>query len=401
MVQPPPVSGESYIVEPRLEEKKNFYRFGIVGGGGYVDNLYPGTGGNLSEGILSLQPSIEFDTSSARQHATLRYDPTFILYQPDTVYNEADHDLNASLSYRFTPRLAVHFSDDLLRSSNGFGSGAISGGSGTATPGVVVPFAERFSNEATGGLSYQLSPYGMIGGSGNVGFLNYPNSSQVSDLYDSDSRGATGYYSARLTSSQYLGAIYQYQQTLASRSDQQYETQTHAFFAFYTLYLTESFSISVSGGPQDFVSSLTGLPSSSAWTPAVTASLGWQGRRASVAGNFTRIVTGGNGLIGTFYSKSVNLASQWQMSRMWHSGASMDYAINKDALPGSLLSNPGGHSFSVSANIGRKLTDRLDGRLSYNRIQTRYDGIPSLASNPSSDRIMATLEWHFQQSIGR
>ena len=89
------------------------------------------------------------------------------------------------------------------------------------------------------------------------------------------------------------------------------------------------------------------------------------------------------------------------MSRLWSSGANVSYAINKDAVPGTALGSPGGHSFSASANISRRLMDRMSGTLTYDRIQTRFDGIPSLASNPSSDRVMATLEWHFNRSIGR
>lgn len=399
MVKPPPVSGKSYVLETGLEQKKNFISGGIVGGVGYVDNLYPGTGGNLSEAILSLQPRIAFETSTARESMALQYSPNFILYQPDAAYNEADHELAADLSYEFTPRLAMTLSDHLLRSSNGFWSGSISGSAETTTPGVIVPWGERLWNEASGGLSYQFSPHGMIGGDGNVGFLNY--NSKAQGLFNSDSRGGGGFYSARIAASQYLGAIYQYQQSLSYPTGQQYETQTHAFFGFYTLYLTESLSVSVSGGPQHYISESTGIPSISAWTPAMTASLGWQARHVALAASFTRVVTGGSGLIGTFYSKNANIGGRWEMSRLWSSGANVSYAINKDAVPGTALGSPGGHSFSASANISRRLMDRMSGTLTYDRIQTRFDGIPSLASNPSSDRVMATLEWHFNRSIGR
>lgn len=399
MVKPPPVSGKSYVLETGLEQKKNFIHAEILGSGGYIDNLYPGTAGNLSDGMFSLQPSIGFDTSSARESISLQYSPSFILYEPDSVYNEVDHKVSADLSYQFTPRLAMSLSDHLLRTSNGFGSGSISAGAEPTTPGVIVPWAARLFNETDGGLSYQFSPHGMVGGAGNVGFLNF--SSRVAGLYNSDSRGASGYYSARIAASQYLGALYQYQQSLSYPSGQQFNTQTHAFFGFYTLYLTESLSMSVSGGPQHFISSRTGASSASSWTPAITASFGWQSRNATLAANFSRVVSGGSGLVGTFYSKSVNIGGQWEMSRMWYSGASVSYAINKNAVPGTALGSPGGHSFSASAKIGRRLTERLSGTLSYDRIQTRFDGIPSLASNPSSDRVMAGLEWHFDRPIGR
>jgi len=404
MLKPPPVSGESYRIQTGRETRSNYLRAGLLGGVGYTDNLYPGAGGSLKEAILSLQPSIAFDTTSARAHAVLRYDPTFILYEPDEAYSEADHSLDASLTYRITPRFSLDLSDRLLRSSNGFGQiggGGISGGSDTSTPGVFVLYGQRVTNYAEGGLSYQFSPHGMIGGSGNDSFLNYTQSSQVPGLYNSDSHGGEGYYSARVSASQYVGAIYQYQQTLAYVGDQQYETQTHAIFGFYTLYLSQSFSLSVSGGPQRFLSERTGVPSLGSWTPAVTASVGWQSAYASLAANFTRDVTGGGGLLGTYYTRSTGLSGLWQFSRLWSAGADVSYSINKNAVEGTLLGNPGGHTFATSANASRKLTDRMDAQFTYSRIQARYDGIPVFQSNPSGDRLMLSLNWHLDRPIGR
>lgn len=403
MATPPPVSGESYRIETGLEEKKNYISGGVLGGGGYTDNLYPGTGNPLQEGIISLQPSIAFDTSSARQHTAFLYNPIFIFYQPDGAYNEADQSLLADLSYRFSPRLATHLEDRLLRSSNGFGQigNDISGGAVTSTPNVIVPYGERFMNTAGGGLSYQLTPHGMIGGSGNTSFLNYPKSSQVPGLYNSDSRGGSGFYNARISASQYLGALYQYQQSLTYVSNEQYETQTHAIFGFYTLYLSESFSMSVAGGPQHFISTRTGFPSVSAWTPAVTTSLGWQNPHFSGAAYFSRIVTGGSGLVGTFYSRSTGASGRWQIDRMWNAGADISYAINKNAVVGTALGSSGGHTFATSVNVGRTLTDRMSVLFNYARLQSRYDGITVFEANPSSDRVMVSLQWHFERPIGR
>ena len=103
-------------------------------GGGYIDNLYPASSGagQFSEKLISLQPSIAFDTTSARLHTSVAYNPNFIFYEPTSSLNEGDHSVTANLEYRFTPRLNVDVSDSFLKSSSGFGQIGAGGISGSA-----------------------------------------------------------------------------------------------------------------------------------------------------------------------------------------------------------------------------------------------------------------------------
>lgn len=406
MVTPPPVSGQSYRVETGMSERSNYISGTIVGGAGYIDNLFPGSNsqGQLGETAITLQPSIAFDAKSVRQHISAFYSPSFIFYEPTSALNEADHNAVFAFQYRFTRRLTMTLSDRLMKSSTGFGqigSGGISGSAQVANPGVIVPFGERFTNEANGGLSYQFNPHGMVGASGNVGNLHYPNSSQVPGLYNSNSRGGGAFYTHRLTASQYLGANYQYGQVFAYPTGQQYETQTHTIYGFYTFYPTESLSLSVSGGPQNYIGSHAPFPTTSAWTPAVTASMGWQNPHTSFAANFSRVVTGGGGLLGAFYTRSAGASGNWQMSRLWMSGLNVNYSINKNAIPAFGQNSLGGHSLTASVTLRRALTTHSSIALLYDRIQNRYGGIPSVDSNPSSDRVMLSYSWQFDHPVGR
>jgi hypothetical protein len=405
---PPPVSVDSYRVETGIEQRSNYIRGSILAGVGYIDNLYPGglgQLGQLGETIISLQPTIAFETESARAHTSVLYSPNFIFYEPTSAVNEADHSALFGFRYRFSPRLTLDVNDNLLKSSTGFGqigNGGISGSAQTTTPGVIVPYGDRFSNDASGGLSYQFGPHGAIGGSGNVGYLNYPNTSQLPDLYSSDSRGGGGFYSYRLSESQYLGATYQYEQVFAYPTGSgEYETQTHTIDGFYTIYLTNSFSLSVAGGPQEYIASHAPLPTTSAWTPSVTASMGWRNNHTSFAANFSRTVTGGGGLLGAFNSKSTGASGLWQVSRLWSGGLNVNYAINKDATPLFGLNNQGGHALTTSLTAGRILSDHARAGLTYDRIQSRYDGIQSITANPTSDRVMVSITWEFLRPVGR
>ena len=407
MLRPAPVSDRPYSTEVGLVERSNFLSGSIEAGVGYIDNLYPGgSAGQLSEKIISLQPGIQFDTKSAREHTTVSYTPGFIFYEPTSDLNESDQDAVFRFEYLFSPRFNMNFGDMLLKSSTGFaqiGSGGISGS--TQAPGIIVPYGNRFSNDATGSLSYQMSPHAMIGGSGDIDKLQFSNSSQTAGLYNSDSYGGRGFYNYRLSASQYFGAIYEFGQTDTDSTIGQYVTQTHTIDGFYTIYLTKAFSLSVAGGPQHYHGDIAPNPATHGWTPAVAASMGWQNLHTSFAADFSRTVNGGQGLFGAFYSTSAGAIGGWQITRLWDSGLTVNYTINKSASlldvtsPG--LTSPGGHTFATSLSLGRALSPHTSARLRYDRIENRYGGIPSLATNPSSDRIMLSFSWQFQRPIGR
>jgi hypothetical protein len=387
-----------------MEERQNYISGGIGAGFGYIDNLYPASSGaaQFSEKLISLQPSIAFDTTSARLHTSVTYNPNFIFYQPTGSLNESDHSVASNFEYRFTPRFNVDVNDTLLRTSSGFGQIGAGGISGSAqAPALIVGYAEHLLNLANASLSYQFSPHGMIGALGDVGTLNYTSSSQTEGLADSDSRGGGGFYNHRVSASQYLGAIYRYEQAFAYSTQGQYETQTHEIDAFYTIYVTQTLSLSVSGGPQHYRETNPLSPPISNWTPSVTASMGLQKRQASFAAAFSRTVSGGGGLLGSFYSRHAAAVGVWQFSRLWNSSLNVDYTINKNAAPLVGVTSFSGHTFATSLSLERTISAHTRATLRYDRFQNRYDGIPSIANNPNSDRIMASLFWSFQRPVGR
>ena len=405
MQKPPPVSGQSYRTEGSLEERSNYISGGISAGGGYIDNIEPGSGtGQTGEGTFAIQPSISFDTTSARLHTSASYNPNFNFYQPSSELNETDQNAAFRFQYRFTPRLAISLDDTVVRSSNGFsqlGAGGISGSTQATTPGIIVPFGERFTNLANAELSYQFGPHGMIGGLGDVSNMDYGNSSQTIGLYNSQSHGGGGFYNYRLSRSQYLGAIYGYEQTLAYPTVGQYETHTHTIDAFYTIYLTDAFSLSVASGPQYYSASHAPSPTTDAWSPSIAASTGWQGQHSTFAAEFSRTVTGGGGLLGAFYTKTASALGTWQFARFWDAGLNVNYRIDKNATTLFALTSGGGHAFTTSLSLGRTLTPHTRASLRYDRIQNRYDGIQSIDSNPSSDRVIVSFSWTFHRPIGR
>ena len=86
---------------------------------------------------------------------------------------------------------------------------------------------------------------------------------------------------------------------------------------------------------------------------------------------------------------------------LWNAGLNVGYSINKNVTPLLGVTNQGGHSFATALTAGRLLSSHSSVALEYDRIQNRYDGVPSLAVNPSSDRIMMSFTWQFLRPIGR
>jgi hypothetical protein len=404
MLTPPPVSGQSYRVETGMEERENTIGGGIGVGGGYIDNLYPGSGssGQLSEKAISVQPRIAIDTKSARLHASAAYNPNFIFYEPSSGLNETDHSGVFNFEYRFTPRLSMDVNDTLQRTSSGFsqiGAGGISGSA--QSPALIVGYAQHLLNLANASLAYQFSPHGMIGALGDVGTLDYPTSPETIGVYDSASRGGAAFYNHRLSAAQYVGAVYRYEAAFAYPTQGQYETQTNEIDGFYTIYVTETFSLSVEGGPQHYRETHTQSPITESWSPTITASMGLQKRYTSFAANFSRTVTGGGGLLGAFYSRNAGATGNWQFARLWNAGLNVNYTINKNAAPLTELTSNSGHTLVGALMLTRTISAHTNATLRYDRIQNHYSGIPAIANNPNTDRVMVSLSWDFRRPIGR
>ncbi|HEY1648192.1 MAG TPA: hypothetical protein VGF96_09440 [Terracidiphilus sp.] len=405
---PPPVSDASYPTEVADEARSNYMRVGVAFQTAYIDNLYAGNGATaIGETTYSIFPTISIDQTTTRQHRMFTYSPGFTFYQPTTGLNETDQNGMADFTYRVTQHLAATIHDTFIRSSTAYGlsdfatGGAISGSPSLLPPGIIAPFAERLTNTTTGQVSYQFSEAGMVGASGTFMMLRYPNQAEASGLYNSDERGASAFLNRRISARQYVGMNYQFSRSLTYPANATSVTQTQTVYGFYTIYPKRNLSLSISGGPQHYGISQTSQPNSGGWGPLVMASVGWQGLRTSIAGSYSREVTGGGGLLGAFVSTSAEGSGRWQLSRRWTAGVSASYAINKPV--GSVLdfASEEGHSISGFATVQHPLSSRIGLEFEYDRLHQSYSGITVVSSNPNSNREKISLNWEFSRPLGR
>ena len=404
MRTPPSVSGEFYPTATASETRSNSLRAGMYFGTAYDDNVLGAESLTpVADIAYTIKPTISFDQVKSRLRQTFTYSPGFTLYQHTSSRNEADQNASANLEYRLSPHISVSVRDFLRKSTNVFNEpyAGVSGSTQPPTAIFVAPFANQLSNSASGETSYQFSSKAMIGGSAVSTIVNYLDPAQASGVSNSNSRGGSAFWNRRLTSTQNIGVTYQYSSMAASTQDINSETHTQTIYSFYTLYLKPSFSLSVSGGPQHFDVTESGLPTAASWAPAVTASVAWQASRANVAVSYSRTVDGAGGLLGAFKSTTANASARWQMARAWTVGATANYGIQKNVLSALLSPTNGGHTISGILTIQHPIGERLTAECGYERLHQSYTGLGAISENPDSNREYISISYQLARSLGR
>jgi hypothetical protein len=404
MLTPPSVSGQIYPTATASETRSNFLRAGMNFGTAYDDNVFgAGSLTPVADIAYTIRPTISLDQEKPRLHQIFTYSPGFTLYQHTSSRNEADQNASEIIEYRLTPHISVSVRDLLRKSTNVFNEpyAGVSGSTQPPTSIVVAPFADQLSNSASGEISYQFSSNSMIGGGGVSSIVNYLDPAQASGVSDSNSRGGSAFWNRRLTSTQNVGLMYQYSSMAASTQGINSETHSQTIYSFYTLYLKPSFSLSVSGGPQHFDVTESGLPLAASWAPAVTASVSWQVSRANIAASCSRTVDGAGGLLGAFKSTAASASARWQAARAWTVGATVSYGIQKNAVPALPLLTNGGHTLSGIFTVQHPIGERLTAECGYARLHQSYSGLGAISENPDSNREYISISYQFARPLGR
>jgi hypothetical protein len=415
MLTPPPVSGEAYPTTVGSETRSNYLSAGLNVNTAYNDNVLGGGSTTpVSDVTYSISPTISLDKTTSRQHLTLTYAPGFTFYQHTSALNAANQIVGLNFQYRLSPHITLTFGDSFQRTSNVFNQlyplpgGAISGSAQSPQPGVVAPYAERLSNSANAGISYQISRNGMIGASGTFTESNYPNPDEASGLNNTNSGGGSAFYTQRLSSAQYIGVTYQYLKSQsnpvtaqATPDNAQSDTQTHTLLAFYTIYLNPTLSLSLSAGPQYFdITQSLSLPFRS-WAPSAMASIGWQRSHTNIVASYSHTVTGAIGLSGAFTSNSIGGSLNWQIARTWNVGWAASYSSSKSVSPSIFSSSSGGHTVSGTVSVQHSMSEHFKAELGYARLNQSYSGITLISNSPDSNREFISVTYQFTRPLGR
>jgi hypothetical protein len=406
MQTPPPVSSELFPTVTGFEVRSNYLNSGLTVETSYYDNLQPDNGAHpISDMAYSVNPSIALDKKTSRLHQTWTYAPSFTLYQHTSSQNLINQNATLDLVYRLSQHLSISGRDTFQQGSNVFNQpslgGSVSGSTMSSPADVIAPFADRIGNQANAEISYQSSANSMIGASGTTALQDYPNQAQSAGLANWDMRGGSAFYNRLLSSTQYVGAIYQYSKEVNTLGNTQTETDVQAFNFFYTTYLMHTLTLSLTAGPQRYGVSQSPLPPFASWTPSITGSIAWQRDRTNFAASYSRSAAGGQGLLGAFITNTANGSARWQLARTWTVEATVSYLIRKNVSPLFLSSDAGGHSVSGTAGIEHSLSEHFRASLEYQRLHQSYSYISSISSDPDSDREFISISYQFTRPLGR
>lgn len=411
MELPPPVTGQVYPTQVGSDVRQNYLGLGVSGSGGWDDNVLAGyTSTKTSSAIYSVSPYVFFDKKTPRTDAQFRYNPGFTFYSQASSLNESEHTASGTMMYRLTPHFVFRAQDAFQKSSNMFGTpspalgGPVSGALPLQIEAVIAQFADRINNTATVDLGLQTSENTLIGAEGSFAELDYPSSAQTPGLYNSNSVGASGFYTHRVTSHQYLGFIYQYLEVLSYLPDSEGEAALNTFSPFYSFYLLRTkqgnLTASIQVGLQHSSFVIRNGPFEEEWDPVVSTSLGWQGPITNFAVSYTQLVSGGGGLYGLYRQASVNGMAQVKIARSWTAGVGASYVTLSNETP-QYQSISGGHTIYGSASLARSIGKDTHLEAGYSRVHESYPGIPAIVANPDSNRIYGSVSYQFSRPVGR
>jgi hypothetical protein len=411
MLMPPPVSAVGFTTVVGAEERSNYLSGGVSFNGGYVSNLYPGSGtSTVNDELYLVSPMISADHSTDRSHETFTYTPAFTFYDHNSELNTVNHTGTAAFQYRLSPHMNFLAGDTLAKTSDTWNqplsSGSVSGGLPSVTPGIIAPFAPQLSNSAYAQLGWQLSLNDMVGGSGVTSLVNYSQSSSESrGLYNSDARGGSGFYTHRLPDGQYIGATYQYSQIVATpaiaNGIAQATLDANTVDGFYTVYPTSALSLSLGGGTQHYQLIQSPAASVNGWAPSAFGSLGWHGLHTSLALSYSHLVTEGAGIIGVYSANTAALSGRWQISRNWTANAGGNYSVLATVARSLSGSVPGGHSLNGTASVIRQFGQQFSIAIQYQRLHQTYSDVAAISIDPNSSRESVSITYHFSRPLGR
>ena len=179
MVAPAPVSGEGYSLDFASETtRSNYIRGGLYFGTAYDDDIVSSSSGAaVSDVSYSVSPTIAIDQTRSQLHWTLSYSPGFTFYQKYSTLNQSNQNVAAKVTYRLSPHVTFSAQEVFSKSSGGNTQPCVNEGTNlcgtlqSPNTSIVAPVTDTLTDASSAQLTYQFSPGGMIGVTGNFSEL--------------------------------------------------------------------------------------------------------------------------------------------------------------------------------------------------------------------------------------
>jgi hypothetical protein len=128
--------------------------------------------------------------------------------------------------------------------------------------------------------------------------------------------------------------------------------------------------------------------------------LSWQGRLNNIALSYSRVISGGGGLVGAVQINSASAAFRQQITRYLDASLAGGYTQNQ-VLATAVAGSNNGHSASGTASLQQQLGPHLNLQLGYMRLHQVYSNVAVLAATPDTNREYVSISYQFSRPLGR
>jgi hypothetical protein len=403
---PPQMSGSFYPSGVADESRQNLLSAGLLFTVAYDDNLLTGLEAHpVSAKSYIIEPNIALSTKTSRLSGSLSYVAGFMFYDPTSDLNDVTQNAVASFAYRFTPRARIGVSESFQQNSTVFSEPYLLAGSGISSspnyvpPETIAPYVGQVADSTGVNFSYQYSQNSLIGFGGNLSSFHYAGNAQAQGLYDSIGGGGSASYSHRLGRTQYLGFSYEYSTSNTSAYDA--TTKSQYGLVLYSVGLPNRLTLSFSGGPEYTTTTAPGSTPTHNWDPSGNASIGWQKNRANLALSYSRAVTTGWGLYGSYLADGAAVVANWKFSPRLTGAMSGNYSNTKNASTITVGNMATGHTIYGRSSLQYRMGQHLNLVAEYGRLHESIARAAIFAQAPNDDRVSLSLNYVLQKPLGR
>ena len=415
---PAPFAGTSLAFIPELA-RTNYLDAGFSLGTTFDDNALSTSSDRVSDFGYSIFPNIDLRQSRGRLNWMLDYSGGFTINQRLSERNQGSHNLGFEAEYRLSPHVNLLLRDHFAMTTGLFSefnqNENFSSASVLQRPNqfVVTPLAKQDTNLGTAQVSYQFSASSQVGASGTSYWSHYKDAPVGTELIDTDTQEAEGFYNHRLSARNLVGTTYRFQRLTFSPMEN--DTLVHSVLATYTFLIKPNVTLSVFAGPQHtntntqltvptivlpLVYFISTPIQQQDWSTAAGGSFSWNGQRTSIVGSASRSVSDGGGVLGAVNLTSVDGSIRRQVSRNYAANFSVAYGDNQSISPTAAPYSSLKSTFA-SLTLDRTFNNHLGLNLGYGRALQLERNIAPGSTEVNHNRAWIAISYSFSRPLGR
>lgn len=277
-------------------------------------------------------------------------------------------------------------------------------GTGGPNASLVAPLSTERTNVTTVEANYHVLLNDLVGASGSYYDLHFTNIPAGTQLADSQTASAAGFWLHKVFHGDWAGLSYRFQRITF---DPFGETRVHTFALVDTLNLSNRFSMSAFAGPE-YVDNQGLAPGGSQafqsnfWTVAGGIEAGWRTKQTSLNVGYARTISDGGGILGAVRLENVHANLRRELVRGWAANLMASHGTN-DALTAAFSGEATSVNLtSVGAGMERNVNKSLGLRFGYRHDFQQQFGLPSSAPNLDAhrNRVFVTLSYQWAKPLG-